>query len=53
MGESEKRLQIIFTLNLRTLRPLRSFGVAQDMLCGRYSEIWLWGSHTGFFLVAF
>jgi hypothetical protein len=23
------------------LRPSRPFGVAQDMLCGRYSEIWL------------
>jgi len=30
---------MIFTRNLRPLRPWRPFDVAQDMLCGRYSEI--------------
>ena len=41
MGKSEKRWQNISTLNLQTLRPLRSFGVAQDMFCGKHSELWL------------
>src|SRR5882757_11398897 len=35
---------MIFTLNLRTLRPLR--------LCGRYSEFRLRLSRTGFFVVS-
>ena len=30
------------------LRPWRPFDVAQDMLCGRYSESWLRRSHAGF-----
>ena len=29
---------MIFTFFLRPLRPLRPFDVAQDMLCGRYSD---------------
>jgi hypothetical protein len=27
---------------LRSLRPWRPFDLAQDMLCGRYSEFHLW-----------
>jgi hypothetical protein len=33
--------RMTFIAKLRTLRPSRPFGVAQDMLCGTYSEIWL------------
>ena len=40
-GKDEKVLPMILTRNLRPLRPLRPFVYAQDMLCGRYSEIWL------------
>ena len=53
MGKSEKRLQIILTLNLRTSRPLRSFGVAQDKLCGGCSEIWLRLRRAGNFVVIY
>ena len=28
----------LFTVIFRPLRPLRPFDLAQDMLCGRYSE---------------
>jgi hypothetical protein len=44
--------QMIFTLNLRLLRPSRPFGYAQDILCGRYSEIRLRLARAGPFVVS-
>jgi len=41
LKEKNGNLRMTFIAKLRTLRPSRPFGVAQDMLCGRYSEIWL------------
>jgi hypothetical protein len=36
---------------LRPLRPWRPFDLAQDMLCGKYSEIQLQRRHAGALVV--
>jgi hypothetical protein len=47
----DKILTNDFIRFFRPLRPLRPFGVAQDMLCGRYSELWLRLCRAGSFVV--
>ena len=40
------RLEELFTVFLRALRPWRPFDIAQDMLCARYSEVRLQLAHA-------